>query len=266
MKIWMSQKTKSNKNYAARTILPIFGCIFLCIVLTFISIPLADRLGWSMEAVSGILVLGITILLVWLAVRIGLNSGRDSLIFCQDENHRLFVINAAAFTSYRRGAIGFAAMASQTQKTLEQLKRSGMLERMMAQEQSLSKIAQEILWVETIKTNPNSHSVICQIQDPNGNRRRGTYILLPGYDREEELLLALQMKAAARPQWEVKPNRNPLWIFISAFVLAADIILCVLSHMDVALLPGMLYYPCLIFALVPLYTLLYFMIKNVRGE
>ena len=265
MKVWMSNSTRNKKRHIKSKTWLIFGSIFLAVIIIFLCVALADRLGWSMEDVSGLLVLGISAVLIFMAVRIGMAAGRDVMIFCQDDNYDMFVVNALTYIDIKRGVTGYVSMANQTQNILTQIKNDRLLEHWMAKEDSLSPVAAKILWVEKIRKNRKSHTVICQVQEPNGITRRCNYIIQDGYERQDELIMALETKVKAQYQ-EIKPNYNPLGIFLSAVVLVGSIVICVLSYDGNQILPSVFYYPSMLFSLVPLYSLLYFIIRQARGE
>ena len=265
MKIWMSNVTRNKNVYAKRHKRVIFGSIFLTMLLICACIAAADWFGWSMEKVSGILVLGMSAAFLFMAVRLGMAAGRDVLIFCQDDHYDLYVVNALSYIDYRKGVAGLLSMANQTQNILTHIKDDRLLERWMEKEESLSPIAARILWVEKIRWNEKSYTVNCQVQEPNGRTRRCHYIIMDGYERQEELMMALEAKVRAQYQ-EVKPDYNPLGIFLSAAALAGCIVICILSHESSRILPAVCYYPSLLFAFVPLYSLLYFVIRRARGE
>ena len=161
--------------------------------------------------------------------------------------------------------MGFVSMAKQTQNILTDIKNDRILERWMMKEKSLSAIATKILWVEKIRPNAKSQTVVCRVQEPNGATRRCSYIIRDGYERQDELLLALETKEKGKYQ-EVYRNYNPLRIFISAVVLLACVVICGLSHSANGLLPASCYYPSLLFTFAPLYSLLYFIIRQARRE
>ncbi len=265
MKVWMSNTTRNKKVYAKRQTLLIFGSIFLAVVIMFTCMALADRFNWSMENVSGILVLGISSALIFLAVRVGMAAGRDVMIFCQDDNYDMFVVNALTYIDVRRGIAGFVSMAKQTQNVLMHIKNDRLLERWMMKEESLSPIAAKILWVEKIHKNRKSYGVICQVQEPNGTTRRCNYIIREGYERQDELIMALETKVKAQYR-ELTPNYNPPGIFLSTLVLGASIVACILSHETNRILQSAYYYPSMLLAFVSLYSLLYFIIRQTRGE
>ena len=265
MKVWMSNTTKNKTVYAKRNILLVYGGVFLAILLMFTGIVITERLGLPQDAVSGILLVSVSAALIFMAVRLGMANGKDTLIFCQDENYKMYVINAFSLVPYRRGAMGFLSMSNKIQALLNQIKNEKLLEAYMMTEDGLSSIAARILWVDKIRSNPKSHTVICRVCEPDGTTRRSHYIIRDGYDRQEELLMALQAKIRGQ-FWEWKPDYNPLGIFLSAVVLTACIVVCVLSHAKISILPASCYYPCMMFAFVPLFGLLYFVIRHVRGE
>ena len=63
-----------------------------------------------------------------------------------------------------------------------------------------------------------------------------------------------------------KENRNPRYILLSGLVFAVCVTLCVLSHPAVGELSGEIYFPCMGASLAAFCCLLYFVIRQRRGE
>lgn len=224
MKVWMSNTTKNKTVYAKRNILLVYGGIFLAVILMFLCIVVADRLGLPKDAVSGILLVAVSASLIFMAVRLGMANGKDTMIFCQDDDYEMYVVNAQSLVSFRAGMIGFFCMSNEVQELLNRIKNERMLENYMMEER-LSSIASRILWVDRIRSGRKSHMVVCRVCEPDGTTNRRCYIIRNGYERQEELLMELRAKIKAQ-YWEIKPNYHPLGIFLSAVALAACIAVC----------------------------------------
>lgn len=194
MKVWMSENTKQNNRYAARMIGSTLACVALVIALTVGVTWLSLYMGWSMRIASLTVCIGVTVLCVWLAMRIGKTANRDALIFCQDDNDNLFVVNAGQYARGGRGLAGFTRKAAETQQVLERFKQDRILERYMSQEKSLHGLETQILSVEKLKTTSDGHVAVCKVRYRNGNYGKQTYIIKTGYEREEELLFALERR------------------------------------------------------------------------
>ena len=85
--------------------------------------------------------------------------------------------------------------------------------------------------------------------------------------RDEELLLRqLERRKIWAGALELAENRNPRFILLSALACAGFSALCVLSHPALARLPQEIYFPCLGAAFLSLGCLVYFVIRQRRGE
>lgn len=65
---------------------------------------------------------------------------------------------------------------------------------------------------------------------------------------------------------EVKENRKPFYILLSALACCGFGVLCVLSHPAVARLPQSIYFPCLGAAFAALCCAVWFGIRQHQGE
>lgn len=266
MRIWMSTNTgQSDNKYAVRMVLGILGCIvltlFICALGTVVSIKMEE----NKELVSLLIILLGTGLVIWYAMRIGRMSVRDTLIFCKDENDKLFVVNLRDQVRFRKGLGGYVAMAAETERLQTQLKNDGTLERKL-QDGTMGDMACEILSVRNIKAQKDGHSVVCTVKFPTGRTGKATYLVCRGYEQEEELLFHLQRRLHKVITGEVEKNPYPVRIAISLLALIGMVTLCALSHPAVAKLPENIYFPCLGLTYVPVCFLLYYIIKMRRGE
>ena len=234
-KIWISNPTRHGNRYAWRVAGKVVGTVVLAMALLIGLTFLALWLHWPMGTVSLVVCLGITALVIWMALRIGRQASRDTLIFCQDREDRLFVIDARKFVPYERGILGFFSMAAHTQKILRNLTQSGVLERYL-------------------------------VRYPHGGEGKASYRLIRGLEDEAGLLRALESLREAEHLVEPRKNTQPARILASGVFLAALVALCALSHPAVGQLPDTLYFPCLGLSIVALWIFLYFVIKQRRGE
>lgn len=90
MKIWMSENTRENNKYAARTIGSTLACVMVAVALTVGGTFLSLYKGWDMRSVSMVMCIGVTVLVVCLAMRAGRAANKDALIFCMDWKPRFF--------------------------------------------------------------------------------------------------------------------------------------------------------------------------------
>ena len=266
MKIWMSEITGQSENkYAVRMVLGILGCIILAMFVAAIGAVVSIKMEENKEVVSLLSLLVGTLLIVWCAVRIGKMSVRDTLIFCKDENDTMFVVNLRDKVRHRKGLAGYTVMAAETERLQTQLKNDGILEERM-KDGTIGRIANEILSVRNIKPQKDGYSIVCNVRFSNGRTGKATYLLYRGYDQEDELLHHLERRLHREVSGEVEKNPYPVRIAVSALALVVVVILCVLSHPAMAILPDAIYFPCFGLAYVPLCIMLYYIIKQRRGE
>ena len=95
---------------------------------------------------------------------------------------------------------------------------------------------------------------------------RHTYLLIKGSPDEEWLLRELERRKTWENALEPTENRNPRYILLSGLVFAVCVTLCVLSHPAVGELSGEIYFPCMGASLAAFCCLLYFVIRQRRGE
>lgn len=265
MKVWMSQNTKNTNHYTFRLILPLIAMVVLLPIVTFGMMIFIKESGLSMELASTVTLIVLTIVIVCIALNMGKMANRDALIFCQDDEHNLFAVNARNFVSAHRGIYGYAKMASDVQKALKNIKDNQILERQMMQENSLTGLAPQIISVENFKPNNKGYSAVCKVRYPNGNTGKTTYLIENGYENQNELIAAFERKKSAYSP-EVKVNYNPIKIIISLLALIACVAVCVMSHPAVGSLPEKIYFPFLGAAFVMLFPVTYFIVKQQRGE
>ena len=126
--------------------------------------------------------------------------------------------------------------------------------------------ADEVRKVERIKENGSHYVLSCQVRRPDGRMGKKTYFLIKGCRDEELLLRQLERRKIWAGALELAENRNPRFILLSALACAGFSALCVLSHPALARLPQEIYFPCLGAAFLSLGCLVYFVIRQRRGE
>lgn len=255
-KVWMSPETEKKSRYGYRTVGGILGIVLLVTALLFAGTFLSLSLGLPQQSFSMILVLFGTAIGIVLAARLGRQGMQDAMIFFLTENDRLWIMDARGLSYHGRGFWGFALGAMETQAFL----------RIQGQQPFLPNGADEILRVLNIKENSSHYAVRCQLRHPNKRMIRHTYFLVKGIQDEEMLLQELERRKTWENTLEPTENRNPLYILLSGLVFAACVTMCVLSHPAVARMSGEIYFPCMGASLVALYFLLYFIVRQRRGE
>ncbi len=255
-KVWMSSETGKKSRYGYRAVGGILGIVLLMTVLllggTFLSLSLGVPQEWS----SMILVVSGSGIGIALAVRMGRRGIQDATIFFLTEGDRLWVLDARGLAKYGRGFGGFAAGSMQIQAIL----------RAQGRKPFVPNGADEILKVWNIKENRSHYAIRCQSGHPDRPVMWRTYFLVKGIPDEEMLLQELERRKTWENVLEPADNRKPFYIVLSGLAFAACVFLCVLSHPYVGRLPGEIYFPCMGAALIAFYFLLYFMIRQRRGE
>lgn len=196
MKIWMSENTRQDNKYASHILGSTIACVAVAMVLMVGGTFLSLYKGWDMKAVSMVMCIGVTALVVGLALRTGKAANRDALIFCKDDNDALFVVNAANYARGGRGMAGYTRKAVETQKVLEVMRRDRFLEKYMSQEKSLHGLETQILSVEKLKTTASGYVAVCRVRFRNGDTGKQTFTISKGYERESELIFELERRRA----------------------------------------------------------------------
>ena len=232
-KVWMSPETGKKSQYGSRAVGGILGIVFLMTVLLFTGTFLSLSFGLPQQSFSMILVLFATALSIALAVRMGYRGMQDATIFFLTENDRLWVMDARGLSSHGDGFLGFAISSMETQAFV----------RRQGKQPFLPKGADEILKVLSIKD-----------------------FLVKGIQDEQMLLQELERRKTWENVLEPAENRNPLYILLSGAAFIFCVILCILSHPSVARMSGEIYFPCMGASMVTFCFLLYFIIRQHRGE
>lgn len=255
-KVWMSPETSQKSHYAPRIWGGILGIVAIMLLLICGGTVLSFYFHWPREIFSVALCLGVTILVVWLALRLGQRSTQDTTIFFLTEDDRLYIMSVQVASDHGYNMLGYIAGTIDTQNFLRQ----------MAESPFLPARADEILKVERIKENHFDYAIRCQVRHPNRRVAARTCFLVKGYEEEDLLLYQLERRESWENALEPAENRNPLYIFISTLVFAGFATLCIMSHPVLAKLPQDLYFPCLAAAFAAVCSLAYFIVRQRRGE
>ena len=255
-KVWMSPETGKKSQYGYRTVGGILGIVLLMTALLFTGTFLSLSFGLPQQSFSMILVLFATALSIALAVSMGYRGMQDATIFFLTENDRLWVMDARGLSSHGDGFLGFAISSMETQAFL----------RRQGKQPFLPKGADEILKVLSIKENRSHYAFRCQACHSTRHVVRRTYFLVKGIQDEQMLLQELERRKTWENVLEPAENRNPLYILLSGAAFIFCVILCILSHPAVARMSGEIYFPCMGASMVTFCFLLYFIIRQHRGE
>ena len=186
----------------------------------------------------------------------GYRGMQDATIFFLTENDRLWVMDARGLSSHGEGFLGFAISSMETQAFL----------RRQGKQPFLPKGADEILKVLSIKENRSHYAFRCQACHSDRHVVRRTYFLVKGIQDEQMLLQELERRKTWENVLEPAENRNPLYILLSGAAFIFCVIPCILSHPAVARMSGEIYFPCMGASMVTFCFLLYFIIRQHRGE
>ena len=195
MRIWTSADPEEKKYYALRMVGGLLGIPLLALFLIFAGVFAGFRMGWKMEEVSLALCLGVTALCIWLAFWLRQQSLRTKLIFCLDDEDRLFVVEAGKYIQAGSGLAGYISLAYRTQKEVEKLTApGGLLEREISRTESLTGQEPQIVSVEGIRERERSYRVVCRLKYPNQREGKWTYSIVKGYEDEDGLLWELERR------------------------------------------------------------------------
>ena len=172
------------------------------------------------------------------------------------EGDRLFAVDARSLVYHGRDILSHAAAMMEVQQFLQKL----------AENPYLPAGADEIRRVERIRENRSHYALVCQVRHPNRRMVRRTYFLVKGLEDQELLLHQLERRKSWENDLDAAENRNPFFILLSSLACGGFVLLCVLSHPAVARLPQDIYFPCLGLAFAALCVLVYFAIRQSRGE
>ena len=256
LKLWLSPDTAKKSRYGWRTLGGILGIAALAVLLTCGGAVWLTASGTPVELLSLGLCLGVSALTVFLALRLGRRSVQDATVFFWMEGDRLFAVNARSLVYHGRDILSHAAATMEVQQFLQKL----------AENPYLPAGADEIRRVERIRENRSHYALVCQVRRPGQRTVRRTYFLVKGLEDQELLLHQLERRKSWENDLDAAENRKPFFILLSALACGGFVLLCVLSHPAVARLPQDIYFPCLGLAFAALCVLVYFAIRQSRGE
>ena len=195
MRIWTSSDTMGKKHYALCMIGGILGIVLLAMILICAGIYVGFHERWQMEEISLVLCLGVTAICVGLAYWLGQQSWRNRLIFCLDDEDRLFMVEAGKYVRVGSGLAAYISLASGTQKEIRELTApGGLLERGMGRTGSLTGQEPQIVSVEQIREREKSYRVVCRLKYPNQGEGKRTYAIMKGYEDENGLIWELERR------------------------------------------------------------------------
>lgn len=254
--VWMSQDTRKQSRYSLRTLGGILGIVILALALVLGGTALGFMLGWPMRLVSVGLWLGVTVLLVALALRLGQNTVRDATLYFLTRDDRLFVADARQLAGMGHSALAWAKGTVRVQQRLREMARSPVL----------PAAAEEILRVEQIRENRTGYAVTCQLRRFDQTVTRRTCFVIRGLEDQETLLHLLELREGWSGSPELRENHTLHGLLLSVLAAGVAGVLSVLSHPAVGQLPVGIYYPCLAAAFGAVCGAVWFGVRQHRGE
>lgn len=254
--VWMSRDTRKQSRYSLRTLGGILGIVMLALVLTLGGTALGFMLGWPMRLVSVGLWLGVTVLMVLLALRLGRNTVRDATLYFLTRDDRLFVADARQLAGMGHSALDWAKGTVRVQQRLREMARSPVL----------PAAAEEILRVEQIRENRTGYAVTCQLRRFDQTVTRRTCFVIRGLEDQETLLHLLELREGWSGSPELRENHTLHGLLLSILAAGVAGVLSVLSHPAVGQLPAVIYYPCLAAAFGAVCGAVWFGVRQHRGE
>lgn len=255
-KIWMTRDTGRKSLYAWRTMGGILGIAALMVLLIGGGILLMSWASLPREAFSLILCLGVTVLGVWLGLRLGKRTIQDCTVFVLTEEGKLYGLQASDLAGGEWNGIAYAQGTLNTQRFLRRL----------AEKLFVPAAADEICRVETIREHRTEYVIRCQVRRPGGHSAVRSFFADRDMADADLLLRELERRQGWENDLELRENPNPLGIVLSAGALAVFVLLCVFSHPAQGRLPESIYYPCLAGAVGAFGVMIYCILRQRRGE
>lgn len=256
VKIWMTERAKKGGWYVARLVLGIAGTAAACAGGSALLAAAGLALAWPLTDALLLGCLGGTLAAVLLAVRLGNAGARDALVWLQDGEGGLFVLDAR----WQAGGRGALSRAAQTGKILRRIAEEG-----ASPDSFAARTAARVLRVENLKELRNGRSAVCQVQFPDGRECRYTFRIRSeeGDDGLFEALSRLIPEGAAPDPFDNRRRiRGLCWLLV--FLLCAAV--CALSYPGIGVLPEALYFPFLGISALPLFLALCEFVRQHRGE
>ena len=244
MKTWLI--LTQPKHYAYALYLGVFALVLLSlaltILLTFLGIhsPMLILLGCMITVA----------VTIFLAIQPGFLVQEASLLFIEDQQHQLYVIDIRQSSPY------FTKKPKHLARDLEQY----------------------LAWIDKYALVPDVARQIAYIDDKIERRHRlilscrdekaqpFTLIVGRNYPDLETLLVCLERIPSYRSMVETPPNHRPMYLGISLCVLLISIGITVLAHPAVGYLPNTFYFPCLGISYILFIIAIYQIVKYRRHE
>lgn len=253
--VWMAPDTRKNSRYAWHTLGSVIGIMLLAVLLAVGGTVFTLYRGLSREVLL-VLCAAVTLLVLWLALRAARRSVREDTLFFLTKTDRLYGIQARMLVKHSGHMLGQTLGTISVQSLLRQ----------MAEQTLVPAEAEEILQVEQIRENRRDYVVRCQVRYPNGHMAKRTYFVVEGIEDKDLLLYQFQRRQSRQGETGVWENRNLPGILFSGLALLALGAVCAASHPALGKLPQNLYFPCLGAAFAVLCVLVYFIVRQHRGE
>ena len=191
MQIWTASGREKKNHYAAVSIFGIVGITALAMGFCIVFSILFLLFDWS--AWTGLLFcIAATALAVWPAVRVGRRARKDSLLFCLDDEGRLFAVDAGQIVPCQGGLLGYGQMALEIQSEIERLKRQ------ITEQRQAPARGEMILSVEKMREKENGCRLVCRVRNLEGREYRRRWFVARGYENEAELFWQLQCRGPGR--------------------------------------------------------------------
>ena len=256
MKIWFPPQTDQKSRYAFHALAGIAMILLLALFLILLTAYMTLFSEAYQAAVSLIFCMLSVFLILFFSLKLGQRLQKDTMIFCQDDDDRLYVIDVRVFSRSRRALLSVFDMEKRINEMRQQLERN----------HRVPDTATEIVTIDALKEYRDYYSLVCQTRIQGRQPETHTYLLMKGYEDESSLFLLLERKRVWEHTARLKKNRNPFGILISLLVLIAFALLCLGSHPYFGTLPREIYFPSLFFAMISLSVMVYFIIRQRRGE
>ena len=255
-KIWLSPASSKKSLYAGRTVGGILGIVALMMLLIFGGVFLTSFAGLPRELFSLVLCLGVTALGVVLGLRLGRRTLHDATVFLLTSENRLYGLLASDFARSGGRPLSYMAGTLETQRFLRELAASPFL----------PAAADEILRVESIRETGSEYVVRCQVRREDHPSFSRTYFVAKDLKDADQLLGQLERRQGWENTLEPVQNNNPLGMLVSGGAMAVFAVMCVLSHPAQAKLPQEIYFPSLGAAFAAFCVLVWFVVRQHRGE
>lgn len=256
MKIWMSPQTQRKNHYAASTLGGIVAIVLLAMLVSVGGVMLSFYFDWPREISAAVLLVVVTALIFWLALRLGRRSVQNALVFFLDDANRLFAVDARQLVYQSSSLLRQAEATVEVQQRLECIRGQG----------ALPEGALEIRKVLQIKERRHDYTLVCLVRYPGGKSGRHTLFLVKGIPGQMQLLQQLERRQQGSGSVELPPDYNLRALAVCLPLTLVGMIVCVLSHPTLGQLPQGVYFPALALTAVGILFCIYFIVKRRRGE